>query len=177
MHKHTPTQLKRLLSALVLAPLLAMLLGGWGFIGGAKKQPKPPVIVKPVTLRDIPLGLYDFEVRYRKGEPNWQTADGELIYEEPTASYSVALDPDSRRVVRVCEVGDQFEVLGIRVGDSLGKVIETLGVPSAELLNRAATDGLIIYSRQQVSFMFRNRRVHEVCVLNEQEQQRLANRR
>ena len=100
MHKHAKLNLQRTLSALVILPALAVMLSGWGFFGKDNKPAAEPVVIKPVTIRNIPLGMYDHEVRYRKGDPTWQTVEGDLIYEEPTASYAVTLDPATKRVIR-----------------------------------------------------------------------------
>lgn len=159
---------------------VGVVISGWGFFERPFKA-KPPVEKAPVekvVLRDIPLGMPEQHLRQLKGTPSWKTADDEFIYEEETASYSVLISPRTGRVAKVCEVGNKVSVMGVRVGDTLGNVIETAGIPSAESLNKETTEGSVFYTEHGVGFRFRNRRVEEVCTLDEQQQQRLlASRR
>jgi hypothetical protein len=162
--------------ALVLTVGIA--ISGWGFFEQPFK-PKPPVEKSPVEkiiLRDIPVGMYGRYVWELKGMPSWKTADDEFIYEEETASYSVLISPKSGQVIKVCEVGNKVSVLGVRVGDTLGNVIETAGIPSAESLNKQTTEGSVFYTEYGVGFNFREGRVEEVCTVDEQQQQLLARR-
>lgn len=127
-------------------------------------------------IAGIQLGMVPVEVTLAKGKPDGESVgdDGKLryiyvdAYKTPELFIKFANSSGSDGVLSVCSFEYFHDVFGLGEYDSLDRVVDKLGEPTARSISAEGTQQFITYSQYNVAFLLTENEVRQVCVTHEE---------
>ena len=166
----------------IVGKVLGVLVVVCGTLGGAywawmRYQARPQIVLE---LNAVRLGMTPVEVKLAKGKPtNDETAkiekgdkdDFTLLWTFQDSSYgaqsSVRFFGKTESEIRasiICEKDGYSQLLGLRQNNSEQDVLDTLGKPTRESINKEGLSKLVYFKPWNVGFEFTKGAISQLCI-------------